>query len=127
VSNAETLRGILGEVNVLGFEIQEFGDTDFVIHAMPSELTSGDDKQLIEGLLQQYKENRHALQLDRRESLARSLATSSAMRSGKSLTTTEMRALVDELFACQDFQTAPNGHRTFVTFTHDELEKRFAR
>jgi DNA mismatch repair protein MutL len=127
MAEAETLRGIISEVNLLGFDVQEFGDTDFVIHALPADVESGDPKDLIEHLLQQFKENTHALNLNRHESLARALATHTALKSGKPLTTQEMRTLVDELFGCSDFQTAPNGRRTFVTFTHDELEKRFSR
>lgn len=127
VADAELLRGILGEVNVLGFDIQEFGDTDFVIHALPAEIEAGDEKHLIERLLQQFKENTHALSIEKRESLARSLSTNAALKAGKTLTIHEMRTLIDELFACRDFQTAPNGRRTFVTFTHEELEKRLGR
>jgi DNA mismatch repair protein MutL len=125
--DAQVLRDILGEVNTLGFDIQEFGDTDFVIHALPSEIEAGDERALIEHLLHQFRENVHALNIGKRESLARSLAANSALKAGKALTAAEMRTLMDELFACSDFQTAPNGRRTFVTFTHDELDKRFAR
>ena len=36
-----------------------------------------------------------------------------------------MKALIDELFACQNPYTAPNGRFTFITINNDELEKRF--
>ena len=126
-SDAVLLRSILPEINVLGFDLQEFGNNDFVIHGLPAEIEAGDEKQLIETILQQFKENTHALHLEKRESLARSLASGAAIKSGQNLSPHEMHTLVDELFACSDFQSAPNGRRTFVTFTHDELEKRFAR
>lgn len=126
-AEAELLRTIADSVNSLGFDLQEFGENDFVVHALPVEIDAGDEQSLIENLLEQYKENRHALHLEVHESLARSLATSSAIKSGRKLSSVEMRTLIDELFACAKPETAPNGRRTFATFTLDELEKRFAR
>jgi DNA mismatch repair protein MutL len=63
--------------------------------------------------------------LTKRENLAKSLAHSSAIKAGKSLTTEEMKTLIDELFACSNAYAAPNGKLTFVSFSIDELEKRF--
>jgi len=36
-----------------------------------------------------------------------------------------MKTLIDELFACENAFTAPNGRFTFITLNNDELEKRF--
>ena len=91
------------------------------------EIDAGDEQNLIDQLLQQFKENRHALHLEARESLARSLAQSTSIKSGQRLSVTEMGTLIDELFVCKQPETAPNGRRSFATFTLDELEKRFAR
>jgi DNA mismatch repair ATPase MutL len=36
-----------------------------------------------------------------------------------------MSSLIDELFACEKPYNAPGGNFTFVSFSLDELEKRF--
>ena len=69
--------------------------------------------------------NSSVTRLSKRESLAKSLANSSAIKAGKTLSVQEMKTLIDELFACQNPYTAPNGRFTFITINNDELEKRF--
>lgn len=123
--DAEILREILPDINNLGFDIQEFGKTAFVIHGFPSDILQGDEKKMIEELIEQFKMNSGISKLSKRETLAKSLATSSAIKSGRGLGVEEMRTLIDELFACENAYTAPNGRFTFITFSNDELEKRF--
>ena len=121
----QILLEILPEINNLGFDIQEFGKNSFVIHGFPADILQGDEKKMIEELIEQYKMNSSVTRLSKRESLAKSLANSSAIKAGKTLSVQEMKTLIDELFACQNPYTAPNGRFTFITINNDELEKRF--
>ena len=126
--NAEdsmTMQEVLQDINGLGFDIQEFGKQTFVIHSFPSDIIAGDEKRMIEELLEQYKKNQSITKLNKRENLARSLALSAGIKNGKLLQIEEMRVLIDELFACENPYTAPNGHFTFVSFNTSELETRF--
>lgn len=124
-ADAQMLLGILPEINNLGFDIQEFGKNSFVIHGFPADIQHGDEKKMIEELIEQYKMNASVSRLGKREMLAKSLAYSSAIKAGKTLSVEEMKTLIDELFACENPYTAPNGRFTFVSFSNDELEKRF--
>lgn len=124
-ADAELFREILPDINRLGFDIQEFGKTDFVIHGFPSDILQGDEKKMVEELIEQFKMNSGISKLSKRETLAKSLAGSSAIKSGRALSVEEMRTLIDELFACENAYTAPNGRHTFITFSNDELEKKF--
>lgn len=125
--DALMLRQILPEINALGFDVQEFGTDAFVVHGLPSDIQEGDEQEMLERLLENYKNNLDVLRLDRREGLARSLAQQASIKAGKQLTVKEMQTLIDELFACEQPYTAPNKRNTFVTFDFDELEKRFAQ
>jgi DNA mismatch repair protein MutL len=116
---------ILPEINGLGFDIQMFGKNSFVIHSVPADIVLSNEKQMIEELIEQFKKNLAITKLNRRENLAKSLAQSSSIKSGKVLGVEEMKALIDELFACDNPYTAPNGRHVFVSFGLDELEKRF--
>lgn len=124
--DAALLREILPEINGLGFDIQEFGNHDFVIHGMPADLKGGNEQQIVESMLEDFKNNLAVLKLDKRESLARSLARQTSIKAGQSLTVKEMETLIDELFACEQPYIAPGGRQTISTFDFKELDGRFA-
>jgi DNA mismatch repair protein MutL len=124
-ADAEILKGLLPQINLLGFDIQEFGKDVFVIHGVPADLKSLQDEQkIIEQLLEQYKSNRD-LDLNIFENIARATARSSAIKKGQSLSQEEMIELVDKLFACAMPFTSPTGKKCFVTFELDELARKF--
>lgn len=124
-TDAVLLQEILGQINQLGFDIQEFGSHTFVINGMPAEMAGkSDETALVESLLEQYKSNRD-LKLDLKDNIARSMAKSAAIKRGQSLTEVEMQVLIDQLFACQLPYKSPSGRNCFLTFELDDLEKRF--
>lgn len=124
-ADAEILKDLLPQINLLGFDIQEFGKEAFVIHGVPADLKfSQDEQKVIEQLLEQYKTNRD-LDLNISENVARAMARSSAIKKGQSLTQEEMRGLVDQLFACAMPFASPTGKKCFVTFELEELANKF--
>ncbi|MDZ4844944.1 MAG: DNA mismatch repair endonuclease MutL [Chitinophagales bacterium] len=125
--DAMLLRQILPEINALGFDVQEFGSDAFVVHGLPSDIEEGDEQEMLERLLENYKNNLDVLRLDRRQGLARSLAQQASIKAGKQLSVKEMQTLIDELFACEQPYIAPNKRNTFLTFDFEELEKRFTQ
>ena len=123
--DTEIMHEVLHDINALGFDIQEFGKQSFVIHSFPADIHPGDEKRMIEELLEQYKKNLSISKLNKRENIARALAQGSAIKTGRKLSIEEMSNLIDELFACENPYMAPGGRLTFVSFNIDELEKRF--
>ena len=100
---------ILHQIQLLGFDIEDFGNNSYVIHGIPAELSKGlDEQQLIEDLLEQYKANLE-LKMGIVENIALSLARGSAIKRGQYLTSEEMRELIDKLFACQVPYKGPTG------------------
>jgi DNA mismatch repair protein MutL len=125
ISDVELLKEMMPEVNALGFDIQEFGADAFVIHGMPADIPSGNEQEMIEKLLEDYKNNMSVLKLSKRESLARSVAQQTSVKAGQPLSVKEMRMLIDRLFGCEQPYVAPNGRLTFISFDQNEIEKRF--
>ncbi len=121
------MHGLIDEINLLGFEINEFGKNTFVVNAVPFELTDNNLTDLLEKLLDQFKLNSDDLKMGKLESLARSLAHNTAIKRGKTLHEEEMQNLIDELFACESPNTLPNGKPIVITYSIDELDKRFQR
>jgi DNA mismatch repair protein MutL len=125
VADNQILREILPEINQLGFDIQEFGKDSFVVHGFPADIVKGNEIQMIEELIEQYKMNASVNKLAKRDNLAKAIAQSTGIKNGKTLSVEEMKTLIDELFACENPYSTPAGHHTVVTFSKDELEKRF--
>jgi len=125
--DAILLKDILHDVNALGFDVQEFGENTFVIHGIPSDINDGEQQEMLEEILENYKMNFSVLKLGKRESLARSLAQKASIRAGQQLSTKEMQTLIDELFACDQPYIGPGKKRTFITFDFNDLEKRFGQ
>jgi DNA mismatch repair protein MutL len=124
-SDAPILKEMLEEINLLGFDIREFGNDSFVVHGVPANITKGmDEQKLIDIFLEQYKMNIN-VHANIKENIARSLASSATIKRGKSLTTEEMRTIIDELFACKMPYKSPGGKNCFTTFDLEALGKRF--
>lgn len=100
------------DIRALGFIIEPFGKSDLLIKGLPADLASGNEKEVFEGLMDQFKKNVE-LSLPKHENLARSLAKRTSIKPGTSLDEEEMAKLIDQLFACSQPNYAPNGRNTF--------------
>ena len=124
VADATLLKELLPQLNELGLDIKEFGESSFVVHGLPSELSQQNEQEIIARLLEQFKLNID-LKLDLYDNVARSLAYQAAIKKGTTLEPVEMQRLIDELFACQVPYVGPNGRKTFISVDMEELNKRF--
>lgn len=123
----ELIKELSSEIQSMGFDISEFGKNTFVIHGVPADTADFDAVALLEGLLENYKQNLLELKSDKRENLARSMARNTAVKSGKALSQEEMHNIIDELFACKMPYSTPGGKPTITTFSSDDLDKRFKK
>lgn len=127
LADFELIKELHAEIQLMGFDIQEFGKNTYVIHGIPADMVGCDATALLEGLLENYKQNLHELRSNKRENLARSMAKNMAIKSGKPLSQEEMNVIIDELFACQMPYVTPAGKPTITTFSMDDLDKRFKK
>lgn len=123
----ELVKELHSEIQAMGFDISEFGKNTYVIHGVPADTADFDSVKLLEGLLENYKQNLLDLKSDKRENLARAMARNTAIKSGKALTQEEMHSIIDELFACTMPYSTPSGKPTITTFSSDDLDKRFKK
>ena len=121
--DAILMKAMIPELQLLGFQIEDFGNNAFIVHGIPADMDSN-PTMAIEALLNQYKNNLD-LELDHRENIARSMATSAAVRVGESLTEKEMSEIINLLFACQMPNASPTGKKTFIKIKLDDLAQQF--
>jgi DNA mismatch repair protein MutL len=126
-SDFELLKELLPDIRALGFDIREFGKNTVVVEGIPADLNNVGEHELLEHLLEGFKNNLAILKLDKRDNLARSLARNAAIKSGTKLSSEEMNLLTDQLFACQMPNLALNGKPVITTFTLNELLERFEK
>jgi len=123
----ELLRELMPDIRALGFDLREFGKNTVVVEGIPADLNNVGEHELLEHLLEGFKNNQSILKLDKRDNLARSLARNAAIKAGTKLSAEEMNQLTDQLFACQMPNVALNGKPVISTFTLNELLERFEK
>ena len=115
------------ELQSLGFVLTEFGKDTLLIQGVPADIQVTNEKSLFEGLLEQYKHFKSELSLDKRESLARSLARKSSIKKGNRLDTSEMETIVGQLFACKNPNYGLSGNKTFIKLDVQKIQSFFIR
>lgn len=108
------MNALQNEVRLLGFQFTIQDNNEIVIEGIPTGLPKEAEHNLLETFIEQFKNNKSELKLNTQESLARSLAVRSGTKKGTTLSQIEMRALIDQLFACQNPNYAPNGTPTYI-------------
>ncbi len=125
----ELAKSLLDDIKSLGFEVREFGKNTLVIEGIPVDLgsTTINETQLFEHLIEGYKNSQQELKLDKRDSLARSMARNSAIKTGTYLGQQEMNTLIEELFACKTPNFSISGKPVIQTIGLNELALKFER
>lgn len=126
-SDFELLKELLPDIRALGFDIREFGPNTVVVDGVPADINPNSEQALLDSLLEGFKNNTAILKLDKRDTLARTLARNAATKAGTKLSLDEMNLLIDQLFACQMPNQALNGKPVISTFTLNELAERFEK
>jgi len=126
-ADAILLNELLPDLHQLGYTIEPFGKSAFVIQGTPADFESGNEKIILEKILEQYKHFSSEIKLSKREMLLRTVAWQQAIKTGTSLTEKEMQNLISDLFQCQQPNTSPAGKPTFLEFKKDQLEKMFGK
>ncbi len=122
-SEATLLTSILPDLRALGFDIREFGKNTFIINGTPGVLNTSSPIEIIESLLEEYKNSPLNLQEKARETVAASLAQASAIPYGHALKPGEINELIDNLFACQTPNFSPKGKKVLSIMPLDDFEK----
>ncbi|MBC7744842.1 MAG: DNA mismatch repair endonuclease MutL [Flavobacterium sp.] len=122
----ELVKDLLPDIQALGFQIREFGRNTIVVEGIPADLGNNiSEIEMLEHLIEGFKNNQSTLKLDKRDNLARSLARNSAVKTGTALSAMEMNLMVDELFGCNMPNTSLNGKPVVITITIEELIQKF--
>ncbi|MCH8317504.1 MAG: DNA mismatch repair endonuclease MutL [Bacteroidetes bacterium] len=126
-SDFELVTELKEEIHALGFVFSHFGKNSIVVNGIPADIPPGSEKDLFEGLIEQYKKYKTDLKLETRENLSRSLAKRSAMKHGTKLTAAEMNTVINQLFTCKTPAYTPNGNFTLIILGLDKINEYFCK
>lgn len=124
-SDFQLLMEMEDEMKALGFVFSIFGQNTLAINGMPAELSGMNEKDVVEGLVEQFKLYKSELSINRKENLARSMAKRSGIKSGKVLSVEEMLSMIDQLFACRQPNYTPGGQPTVYILGLDRFSAFF--
>lgn len=110
----------------LGFELDAFGDTAFLIRAVPAQLDAASAVPLLEELVEKLREGRSLSVSDVWERLAATVACKAAIKGGWVTEREELLSLAEKVLA-GEMTHCPHGRPVMAVFTRAELDKRFGR
>jgi DNA mismatch repair protein MutL len=126
-AEVELLEELRGDLEALGFDLERLSGRTVSVRGVPADVPDGDEDAILEDILEQYTSAQDAVDDDRREHLAKTIAQRSAVERGQPLSDDERRALLQDLFACEMPYADPTGTPTTVKFSMEELADRFGR
>jgi DNA mismatch repair protein MutL len=119
------LKNILPELSRMGFDIALMSGFTAIINGVPSDIQMGDEKSLLQSMIQQYNSFATSLNFKPREKVALALANKTAIPRGKKLSLLEMETLIDQLFACTQPYIDPLSKPIITYLPLEEIRSRF--
>lgn len=123
----EIAKSLEQELKSLGFDIEFMSKRKIRVRGVPSDVRVGSEQEVLQELIDQFKEYDVKLNLEKRDNLAKSYACKHAIKANDYLAEDEMLNLIDKLFACEMPYVCPHGRPTIIKISIDELDKKFAR
>jgi DNA mismatch repair protein MutL len=126
-SDYSLAKELLPDLVRLGFDMRLFGKNTVVIDGIPADVRIGNEKKILQEVLDEFKNNEHSGVKDVRDNLAKSFACKAAIKTGDRLNVTEMVVLIEHLFLTKVPYVCPHGRPVIVKIPLEELDKRFGR
>ncbi len=121
-ADVQTLQAILPELQAVGFELAATSGGSYTISSVPAGLDGVNYVSLVQNLVASAREKPTSAIDEINHSLALDLARSAAVAYGQVLTNTEMENIVNDLFACSNFNYTPDGKKVLTMLRQTEIE-----
>lgn len=121
----QTFTSLKQHFEELGFDLSDMGHGAVAVQGVPAGFEGHDYENAIKGMIEECAEDASANRESVLRTMALSMARSSAIPSGRHLSSDEMKQLAAELDACDIPTKTPDGQTISVVLTLEELSKRF--
>ena len=126
-ADAVLLNELLPDLLTMGYSIEPFGKNTFVIQGTPADIEAGNEKTVLEKIMEQYKHFSNEIKLSRREMLMRTISMQQSIKPGVILSEKEMQHIISELFRCSQPNSSPAGRPVYLAFQKEQLDRMFMR
>ncbi len=113
------------DLRAIGFDLEQLSPDSYSIQGVPAQLAQQSPVPTLQHILTQVRERNADTRQEWREQIALTLAQNAAIPYGKTLTETEMREIVEKLFALPQFRRTSDGKTIVSLMTDEEINKRF--
>jgi len=113
------------KLKTVGFDLTLKDNKTINVTGIPVDYENESAKLLIETVLAKFKESQQAGDVDFKHVCAKAFANAKAIKKGVKLTIEEMQHLINELFGSSNPQTSPSGKTIIVTYSLDDITKKF--
>ena len=120
------LEDLKDEMENMGFELSFLGDNSWSVCSTPAILRGINAKELLLDVVDTATEGANDIASRITEHVALSSAKAAAIGYGRKLKQEEIEALVADLFRCKEPNFTPDGYKTMVIISGDELQKMFS-
>ena len=124
-SDFKIIQEIIDDVKSIGFNIDFFGENSVVINGIPSGLDDINEKEIIEGFVEEVKNNNSDIKSEKRDLIIKSFSKKAKIINNKVLTKIEMNLIIDRLFACKNSKYSPDGKQNYIELGIDKVENLF--
>ena len=119
------MKQLLPDLRAIGFDLEQLSPDSYSIQGVPAQLAQQSPVPTLQHILTQVRERGADTQAEWREQIALTLAQNAAIPYGKLLSETEMREIVEKLFALPQYRRMSDGKVIVSLLTDEEINKRF--
>lgn len=120
--DALLLNEALPDLARIGFDIAPFGQNTFVVQGVPTDLPAGEERNVIDEVIDELKHESADSTSKRSERLLAQMARRLSRNKFAIQQPEGQQALIDELFACSQPEYTPAGKKVFTMVRKEDLD-----
>lgn len=120
--DAILLSEALPDLARIGFDISPFGKNTYVVQGVPTGLPSGEEKNVLDEVLDQLKHEAPDAVNKRQDRLLANMARRLSRNKHTAQQAEGQQILIDELFACAQPEYTPDGKKVFTLIRKESLD-----
>ncbi len=111
----------------LGFLVEHFGGSTFMVRGLPAVLGAISPTAALEAVVDDLELTKRPIEQTLEEQIIGRVCRTAAVKAGQVLTVEEMTAMVRQLERCETPHTCPHGRPTMITMSAAHMARQFGR